>query len=488
MAITHNGGTRTWPRRPHFAPNQQLTAQQLNAIIEDELRRQRMLTRALHGHGVVFGYGFEPYAKREAYGDEKGELERKDHCIHVSCGLIIDLHGRDLYWPGGWLCLGDIVSQQPGCEGWYIVNAHYAERPDPLGGCGSCPSDAVQWLEQKVVFTLSPWYPQPNWNCAELPSDQCVTLRDYICGRSGSENGPVPPADDLKWACSDPGPLSCETPCGGWKYDRGAGIPIARVWVKNLAPKDAECAVYGFDPDQTKVCEFRPYVYRTPLLFDLARDCHIDLARVASLSCQDWLIEGGNPVSWEKFILCFGPEAPGLDIRFTKPIDVRTLNERSIFLTALIQGYEADYWTAHRVPARIEPLEEHGGFADGARLVFDDEWVVSEIKQKRSTLCHGALIELTIRCQMLRDHCGRMPDARPIAAQQQLPADKQPDPFFLDSKWLGQARPGGDFVFAFRVEPRPGHERYDRDQYNRPGYQDQSGTPGSYPPVSKPVE
>ena len=56
MATTHKGGTRTWPRRPHFAPNQRLTAQQLNAIMDDELRRQRLLTRALHGHGVVFGY------------------------------------------------------------------------------------------------------------------------------------------------------------------------------------------------------------------------------------------------------------------------------------------------------------------------------------------------------------------------------------------------------------------------------------------------
>ena len=92
MATTHKGGTRTWPRRPHFAPNQRLTAQQLNAIMDDELRRQRLLTRALHGHGVVFGY---------ALTDENGHLVLKDHCIDISCGLIIDRHGRDLYWPGG---------------------------------------------------------------------------------------------------------------------------------------------------------------------------------------------------------------------------------------------------------------------------------------------------------------------------------------------------------------------------------------------------
>ena len=470
MATTHNGGTRTWPRRPHFAPNQRLTAQQLNAIMDDELRRQRLLTRALHGHGVVFGY---------ALTGENGHLVLKDHCIDISCGLIIDRHGRDLYWPGGLLCVRDIVNKQPDCDGWYVLQAHYAQRHDPPDGCGPCSSDAVQWLEQKVVFTLSPWCPEANWDCPQLPQDQCISLRDYVCGRTGSETGPVPRADDLKWACSEPGSL-CDTPCGEWQYDREAGIPIACVVVCDVRPKNAECEpIFGFCPCEPKVCDVRPYVYRTPLLFDLARDCHIDLARVASLSWEEWLVEGGQPVSWEKFADQFKPGADGFVVWFTKPIVARTLHDASILLTALIQENDADYWKVRRIPIKIEPLNELNGLAQGARLCPDEEWCTSEITQRRSTLCHGALIEFTIRGQMLRDHCGRMLDARPLPPR----PDSQPgDPFFLDPKAPGHARPGDDFVAAFRVSPRAGYERYDRDPRYQRGDQGQPGTPSSYPP------
>ena len=34
-----------------------LTAEQLNAGLEDELMRQRLLNRAVHGYGVVVGFG-----------------------------------------------------------------------------------------------------------------------------------------------------------------------------------------------------------------------------------------------------------------------------------------------------------------------------------------------------------------------------------------------------------------------------------------------
>ena len=150
------------------------------------------------------------------------------------------------------------------------------------------------------------------------------------------------------------------------------------------------------------------------MLFELARDCHIDLARVASLSWEEWLVEGGQPVSWDKFADQFKPGADGFVVWFTKPIVARTLHDASILLTALIQENDADYWKVRRIPIKIEPLNELNGLAQGVRLCPDEEWCTSEITQRRSTLCHGALIEFTIRGQMLRDHCGRMLDARPL--------------------------------------------------------------------------
>ena len=44
-----------WSRRPSFTPRQMLTAEQLNAGLADELMRQQLLSRAVHGYGVVLG-------------------------------------------------------------------------------------------------------------------------------------------------------------------------------------------------------------------------------------------------------------------------------------------------------------------------------------------------------------------------------------------------------------------------------------------------
>ena len=53
-----------WSKRPRFAPRQLLDADRLNAALDDELERQRLLNLALHGWGVVFGFGVRPGGRR----------------------------------------------------------------------------------------------------------------------------------------------------------------------------------------------------------------------------------------------------------------------------------------------------------------------------------------------------------------------------------------------------------------------------------------
>ena len=150
---------------PAFCSGQRLSAQALNAIMGDELRRERLTRVALHGHGVVFGYAFAreeaaaisagqaSHAKRrsrdrprrESRGgdgssagpprrvekqrtaigqklphDDCGCGDRDDRrlkltgpCIDITCGLIIDRHGRDLYWQGGLLGVHDLAGREP---------------------------------------------------------------------------------------------------------------------------------------------------------------------------------------------------------------------------------------------------------------------------------------------------------------------------------------------------------------------------------------
>jgi hypothetical protein len=468
MDTIYHPDRTAWPKRPRFAPRQHLTAQQLNGIAADELRRQRLITRAMHGTGVVFGYrlrriGDPPgeeasndairKAAAGAGSDDQRELAIDKHRIHIACGLIFDRHGRDLYWPGGWLDPCDIAGKQPDHDGRYTLNVHYAEQTVPPDGCGPCPSDAEQWIKQGVVFTLTPDCKEDERKC---PDAHCVTLTDYVCGRTGSTARGVEPAKDLEWACRDPGEVKAAG-CDDWRYDAEAGIAIACVWIGKIVPDGAPCGpLFGFLPKKPEVCSVRPFVYRNPLLFELAKECHTDFPRVKSLSWQSIL---NQAIDWDDFVYLCDPSKPpdrpdpqkpprpkGLEIFFTEGIQISTLHVGSILLSVVVQERKASYFEASRIWLKaFEPLEVHGDgkLARGVRLKPHPNWITSELNDEQSSLDRGALIELTIRGQLLRNACGQMLDARPLD---------------VELEWPGQKRPGGDFIALFSVRPKEGQK------------------------------
>src|SRR5687768_5902329 len=80
-----------WSKRPRFAPRQLLDAERLNAALDDELERQRLLNVALHGWGVVFGFGV-------GFRDTGPDRRRtRASCVHITCGLALDAYGRMLH-------------------------------------------------------------------------------------------------------------------------------------------------------------------------------------------------------------------------------------------------------------------------------------------------------------------------------------------------------------------------------------------------------
>lgn len=447
-----------WSVRPRFAPRQLLTAKQLNQGLKDELSRQRLLNRALHGHGVVFGYGLT--------SDESGNLDVEGGCTELTCGLALDRHGRMLYWPGGRIGMHHMVGKQPDCGGSYTLLAHYAEREDPPDGCLPWASDRARWSEHAVVFSLrldhEPW---PR-DCPDHPEGECISHDQYLGQRTGATPGDrtdtIAPSPDLEWACQEPGPL-CRTDCGTWLYDPEASIPIARVEICDLANKpdprsyeesaeqtgsstdppprtDPPCEPdYGFclnEPAETTAV--RPYVYRSPLLYELTKCCDVDLARVSDTSWTAWTDDWATEVPWYDFQARMGRNGDGLTVYFSKPIRVTTLHQASIFLTAIYQENRTDYWMPQRVPVAVEPVQLVGDdFASAARLIPDEEWSDAEVEGRRSTLNEGAQFELTVRGQVLRDECGQMLDARPLG----------------DFGDRCQHRPGGDFISVFKVGP-----------------------------------
>jgi hypothetical protein len=485
-----------WSRRPVFVPRQVLTAEQLNAGLDDALARQRLLNRAMHGTGVVFGLALAV--------DGQGRLATERGSIEIGCGLALDRHGRMLYWPGGRLALDHLVGQRPCSPGPYTLRIHYAEEVTPPTRCGPCADDEARWREQGVVFSLRPDCDETAACCAEHPPGACISHEEYVALRIGALEGALPASADLDRACAAPGPL-CRTECGDRLYDPDAWIPLACVEICDLRPRkprDGQCpgaddtrdtpggdvqpggggagkppdhdenapepgethpdpSCLGFCPTPPEVARHRRYVYRAPLLYDLLRCCDVELPRVSRVSWQEWLEGGwGRRVPWDDFAARIShtgsdPEA-GFAVWFTRPIRIATLHPGSVILRAIVQTSDTDYWEGRRIPLhRLHAIDksDDGEYAGGVLLEPEEDWIKAEITGRRSSLFYGTRIEITLRGQVLRDACNRMLDARPLD---------------IDGCGRCQARPGDDFVIVFRVGPRAGCEDHDHDPWDEP--------------------
>lgn len=446
MSEADQTSPRRWTRRPSFSPNQLLTAQQLTTLVDGQRAQSEMLMRALHGRGVIFGYAVTPGRREvDARDCEQGWTDVGSTALEISCGMALDRHGRLLHWPGGTLCYDELVNQKD-CGEVYTLRAHYAEQRVGKGGCGPC-ADQPDWIEDGIVFSLEEGCHPADRRCPT--HEYCTSWDEYICARTASGGGELPIPDDLESACEGPGKL-CPVECSDLSYDAGAGIPIACVRIGNLAEKDCP-ERWGFRA-LGGACAVRPHVYRTPLLYELVHGCQNDLARVESLSWEDWCIGFGTAefddrVPWKEFARKF--REPGeLVLTFTRPIRTSTVHRGSIFFTATRWEKEADYVVTRRIPANPEPLEA-GDYAREFRITINPQWVRNEIRTP-SYLRAGGRIELTVRGQMLRDRCGNMLNAVPIGYDPESP---------------GLSQPGGDFMAVFRFAKAPEKPQPPADSY-----------------------
>jgi hypothetical protein len=457
MKTNHGVERQSWSRRPHFTPRQRLTAEQLNTGLLDEINRQRIINQALHGFGVVMGYGLTVL--------DDGILDLRHGQLEISDGLALDRYGRMLVWKRACVGMSDLVGPQPKEAGSYTLVAHYAVRSPEADDCPEPHGTQSLWTEESVVFSLRPGCKEQDCGCPEHPSERCVSHGEYLNRRNGGLPGKSPsvaPSPDVRWLGKKPHSrrASCDR---GWEYDLDprVGVPLACLEICDLATdhgrtQDAvshdvadDCEPrWGFCPDsKPDTIQVRPLVYRNPLLYELTRCCDVDAPRVKEISWQDWVNRGWNgdkPVSWNDFAGVLRDPDEGFVVTFTKPVDPATLHEASFFLTAYYRDSN-NAWRSYRIPANCRAPEGHGGKGDVVQLIPDQvEWLPSEVTGNRSHLFHKCRIEVTIRGQLIHDECGRMLDARPIGRE-------------CDTSC--QARPGGDFVTVFKVAARHGDQQ-----------------------------
>lgn len=443
MTHKHHSRHKRSSKRPHFTPKQLLTSDQLNQAQAFQMTNLQRALHALAGSGVV--YGFKLSCDLNKHGNDKSEQPKKGS-IFLGCGLAIDAHGRQLNWPGDWIDVNDIVKNKPKASGKYTLSVHYAERrinrqrnADECGGCDS-DDEHILWIDSSVVFTLTECCSKKPNDCLNT-QEKCLDVNGYVCEQLGQ----VP--------CYEEPKELCPTDCDNVYYDPENGIPLACVHVEDFAQNPEHCGShFGFCVHNNKpeICDYRPYVYRNSLLYNLIRGDHHNYARVESLSWQKWILYNRDwdaPIFWKEFkdrVHDRDDRSEGFTITFSRPILTKTLHPGSIILSTVVQEARTDYWEERRIPLKkVRPMdltEEGQQYTRKVKLEFEDNWLVSEIDDLRSTLEYGMIVELTIRGALLRDECGCMLNARPLGYEK-------------SEQSCCQSLPGGDFIALFRVEP-----------------------------------
>ena len=119
--------------RNKYFNGKRLTADSFRLEQEYSIDRRRLLNRAIHGWGVVYGYGIALHEPQEGYDDTPA------NSVEVSTGLALDQCGRELLETGRALRFNDLiildrdgkrvddVSELPESECW-LLSVHYAEQ------------------------------------------------------------------------------------------------------------------------------------------------------------------------------------------------------------------------------------------------------------------------------------------------------------------------------------------------------------------------
>lgn len=427
------------------------------------LERRRLLNRAIHGWGVVYGLAVAPAQGKgcePAVGLEIGAglaLDRagrelvltRPKTIRYAQVLMLDAAGRPQSEPPAAAALrqepakeepANVPEQRQRC---WLLAAHYAERRiDPVTLKDDCHCERREWDQvcEELVFTLS------EIDC----KDCCKTHHcELCCDCVGDCELPLAPHNRGPHRCLcrhlsalQPEP-AIDTLCElrpGLEVDLHNGVALACVSLKR-----GEC---GPEFDQVlEACGPRRLVKRNDLLFDLIRGC--DLTVIDSISWANWH-RLDKPLDCADFAAFFSPDdrppkrcVTKFWLRFSRPVQRATLRPDCFAITVVGPEEDSGWGQALRVPIiDLEPTSQSGdppGHARAVALVVDGEWVLDELKSKRSIFRNeNSLVEIEVRGDFILDCNGQAVDANAVGLR--------PAP-------TGNGTPGGTFRSTFTVAP-----------------------------------
>jgi hypothetical protein len=445
------------------------------------LERRRLLNRAIHGWGLVYGYALKPVPARNGCKDDKsGWLE-------IGPGLALDECGRELLRVGPTLLgVEDVIlldtngaridrppdgsfepratqtqkqTPQPS-EACWLLSAHYAEQSEgPIRVNDPCSCERHEWdrVCETVRYSLrrvdcvqccDTFDCELNCGCCSGPcceprakktSDTqtnpvrrggCGCLCEHLTGLSDADCGGLCPIDD---------------PCAHIRADLRHGVPLACVTLR-----EGDCDNWVFD-SRVEARGPRRLVKRNDALFDLIRGC--DLTRISAIGWAGWHRDKEPLVGWSKFLDSFGTEtAPQSGrnvtvdywVEFSRPVRDDTLKVDCFSMTVIVNEEEAGWGVSRRVPildiVKSAAPGTPTGFATRATLVVDAGWVDDAIKSRKTVFNHDiATVEIEVRGDFIVDCNGQTIDANAIG---------------LSPAPTGNGTPGGTFYSSFHVQAR----------------------------------
>lgn len=475
--------------RNRYFPGKRLTPAAFEAEQTYHVERRRLLNRAMHGWGVVYGLGVAA-AQSSACETAAG--------LDIAPGLAFDAAGRELLltrtrnlrWADVWLfkdadaAPAKASARDCGCNGekadpapakaepaseaeaqlvevrpkagkprddgrekarCWLLSVHYAERRiDPVQVKDDCHCERNEWDRtcEDVYFSLRPI------DCADCCDPHDCAL---CCGCVGDCEMPLRPHNRGPHRCLcrhltqlqvDP---AVDTLCrvrDGLAVDLANGVPLACVTLR----KD-ECGGTEFER-VVDACGPRRLVKRNDLLFDLIRGC--DLTVIDAISWDAWH-RSASTVAPADFAAFFSTEkeppvrcVTKFWLRFSRPVQAKSLTTDCFAITVVGPEEDTGWGEALRVPiVGLDTTSLSTDPPDHVRtvtLVVDGEWVIDELKSKRSIFRNErSQVEIEIRGDFIVDCNGQAVDANAVG---------------LRAVPSGSGTPGGTYLSTFSVAPQ----------------------------------
>ena len=468
--------------RNRYFSGKRLSPDALRVEQDYQLERRRMINRAMHGWGVVYGYGVATDSANPAGGT-----------LAIGPGLALDRMGRELVQvePRS-LSLDDMLELPGGSGDCWLLRVHYAEQlAGPVSVKDECSCEREQWdrVCETVRYSLQR-VPLASCCDAQACELECGCTKGPCCGETVA-----PPekadADHVKGGpehraqAVDKGPRGgaacclCEhvsalqpgAQCSGLsevaeglRVDLHNGVPLACI-----ALETDQCEQWRIK-EVIDACGPRRLVKRNEMLFDLIRGC--DLTRISDISWGHWLAPG-SPVPWNDFDSYFDTQrspqggcVTRFKVAFSRPVQKASVTPDCFAMTFLIRQREGGWLMPMRAPiVRIDFSGAATGQPDlvsSAALVVSWGWVSDALRGLANEFERpGVGVEIEIRGDHILDCNGQAVDAN-ARGHRAAPT--------------GNGTPGGTYLSHFTLgekkNPAP-----DPDQPNPPSTDDGGNKP-----------